>query len=59
MCRRVHYICDEFVLLFCDASLLFIIIFSAWAPSHITYDEDTNFVIESSSFMTKFLNVTR
>ena len=49
---------DDLVLLFYDDSFVFVIILCAKAPSLVTYDEATNFVIESACSVMKFVSVT-
>jgi len=43
---------DDLVLLLYDDFFIFVITFHAKPPSHLTYDEDGNFVTECSHFVT-------
>jgi hypothetical protein len=54
--RQTFY--DDLVLLFYDDPFVFVIILRAKAPSLVTNDEPTKFVIECSHSMMKFLIVT-
>lgn len=49
---------DDLVFLFDDDYLIFVIIIRAKAPSLLTNDDSTNFVIEYSHSVTKYFIVT-
>jgi hypothetical protein len=56
--RRGQTIHDDLVQLFDDDPTVFVIIFRAKLPSHVTNDEPENFVIQCTHPVTKFHFVT-